>query len=124
MISVSACGLIYLALMNRYAVIVARVRGMMSSQENKKHKILKLNVLVRRAKVLQFSLVAVILAIIAFLSGILAAGLQETYQIVLGSLPIYFLSGIALLLLGMVLALIEVFFSLKTIDYDAEKFLN
>jgi hypothetical protein len=66
----------------------------------------------------------VCLAIVSFLSGILATGLQETYQIVLGSLPIYFLCGIALLLLGMLFALVEVFFSLKTIDYDAEKFFS
>lgn len=124
MISVSACGLIYLALMNRYAVIVARVRGMLSSSENKKNKSLKLSVLVRRARLLQFSLILVCLAIIAFLSGILAAGLQETYGLLFLPLPIFFLTGISALLLGMILALIEVFFSLKTIDYDAEKFFN
>jgi len=124
MISVSACGLIYLALMNRYAVIVARVRGMISSSENKKHKTMKLTVLVRRAKVLQFSLIMVCLAIIAFLLGILAAGLQETYGLAFLPLPIFFLTGISALLLGMIFALIEVFFSLKTIDYDAEKFFN
>ena len=116
MICVSACGLIYVALMNRYSVLVPQIRTHQLHPSNRTLQAKRLiHRLLRRAKLMQWILILLSLTIVIFLLGVLHAGLSSLFQFQLFDSLIVFLIGISTMILTMVFSVVETFLSLNTL---------
>jgi hypothetical protein len=118
MICVSACGLIYVALMNRYSVLVPQIRTHQLHPSNRTPQARQLiHRLLRRAKLMQWILILLSFTIVIFLLGVLHAGLSSLFQIQLFGFDslIVFLIGISTMILTMTFSVVETFLSLNTL---------